>query len=82
MIIKRAISTEKSIKTIETENKLLFLVDSKADKRAIKAELERLFGAKVRRINTITMPSAEKRAVVTFAPDTPAIDIATKLGLM
>lgn len=82
MIIKRAISTEKSIRTIETENKLLFLVDPKASKHQIKAELESLFNAKVKAVNTLIMPSAEKRAVVTFSPETPAIDIATKLGLM
>jgi len=82
MIIKRAVSTEKSIKSIESENKLVFVVERSANKRAIKQELESLFKAKVERINTITTPKAEKRAMVRFAPETPAIDIATKLGLM
>ncbi len=82
MIIKRAISTEKSIRVIETENKLSFLVERGAKKGEIKQELERLFDAKVARVNTINTPSGEKRAIVTFKPETPAIDVATKLGLM
>ncbi|RME31724.1 50S ribosomal protein L23 [Candidatus Woesearchaeota archaeon] len=82
MIIKHPVSTEKSIKAIESENKLIFIVDPKADKHAIKRELEALFKAKVATINTIITPGAQKRAIVRFAPETPAIDIATKLGLM
>lgn len=82
MIIKRPISTEKSIKLIESENKLVFLVDRSARKEAIRKELEEIFGAKVLSVNTVITPNAEKRAVVRFSPETPAIDIATKLGLM
>ena len=82
MIVKRAVSTEKSIKSIESENKLVFLVERSADKHAIKQEIESLFDAKVESINTINTPKGEKRAIVRFAPDTPAIDVATKLGLM
>lgn len=81
-IIKRAISTEKSIKLIETENKLIFLVELSASKKEIKKELEELFKAKVQRVNTVISPKGEKRAIVTFSETTPAIDIATKLGLM
>lgn len=82
MIIKHPVSTEKSIKLIESENKLVFTVDPHADKPAIKREIEALFNAKVDTINTVTTPDAKKRAIVRFAPETPAIDIATKLGLM
>jgi len=79
MIIKR---TEKSIKGIETENKIFFVVERSATKHQIKEELERLFDAKVKDVNTLNTPSGEKRAMVTFSAETPAIDIATKLGLM
>ncbi len=82
MIIKRPVSTEKSIRIIESENKLVFIVDLKATKTQIKEELEKLFDAKVLRVNTTITPGAEKRATVQFGPETPAIDIATKLGLM
>jgi ribosomal protein L23 len=79
-IIKHPLATEKSIRQIETENKLVFVVDSKAKKTEIKAELERMLGAKVMTVNTFNGPDGEKRAYVRFA--TPAIDIATRLGLM
>ena len=82
MIIKHPISTERSIRLIESENKLVFAVDLKATKAQVKEEIERLFGAKVERVNTHITPDAQKRAIVKFAAESPAIDIATKLGLM
>ncbi len=82
MIIKHPVSTEKSIRMIESENKLVFVVDTKAKKADIKKEIESLFKAKVANINTVITPDAKKKAIVRFAPETPAIDIATKLGLM
>lgn len=82
MIIRNPVSTEKSIKMIEVENKLVFVVDPKASKEKIKEEVERLFNAKVERINTLIKPSGEKRAIVKFTSETPAIDVATKLGMM
>lgn len=81
-MIKHAISTEKTIRMIEMENKLVFAVDQKASKEQIKAEIERLFNAKVVRINTLTAPDGTKRAIVKFDVETPAIDVATKLGMM
>jgi len=82
IIIKHPVSTEKSVKLIQSENKLVFVVDVSASKPEIKKEIETLFNAKVVKINTLTMPSAKKRAIVQFSDETPAIDIATKLGLM
>ena len=82
MIIKAPISTEKAIRLMEAENKLVFEVDRKATKTIIKAELESMFNVKVKNVNTLIGPDAKKRAYVTFAEDTPAIDLATKLELM
>ncbi len=82
MIIKHPVSTEKTIRLIERENKLIFVVDLKAKKPEIKTELERLFNAKVAKVNTLITADAQKRAIVTFSAETPAIDIAMKLGLM
>ena len=81
MIIKHPLSTERSNAQIQ-HNKLTFVVDLKATKPQIKAEAEKLFNAKVSRVNTLITPQAQKRAIITFTPETPAIDIATKLGLM
>jgi ribosomal protein L23 len=81
-IIKHPLATEKSIRSIESENKLVFVVDKKAKKAEIKAEVERLLNAKVVDVNVFHGPDGEKRAYVRFGPQSPAIDIATKLGLM
>ena len=82
MIIKYPLATEKSIKKLESENQLVFVVDAKADKLKIKEEVERLFKAKVLKVNTTITPKGVKKAFVTFSDETPAIDVATKLGMM
>ena len=82
MIIKHPVATEKAIRLIDQENKLVFLVDRKATKSSIKSELERLFKVKVTKVNTLIGPDGHKKAYVKFDESTPAIDLATKLGLM
>ncbi len=67
---------------MESENKLVFIVDKKATKAEIKAELESLFKVKVKKVNTLIGPDAKKKAYIEFAEDTPAVDLATKLELM
>ena len=81
-IIKNPLSTEKSIRLMEAENTLVFVVQKKANKDQIKKAIEALFKVKVRRVNTLVTPEGKKRAYVKFSPDTPAVDIATQLGLM
>jgi len=82
MIIKAPLSTEKSIRLMESENKLVFIVDKKATKVDVKQELESLFDVKVVAVNTMIGPDGKKKAYVTFADETPAVDLATKLELM
>jgi large subunit ribosomal protein L23Ae len=80
-IVKYPLSTEKSIRIMETHNKLIFVVDIDADKGMIKDAIESMFKAKVTNVKTL-IKDGKKRAYVKFSPDNPAIDIATKLGLM
>ena len=80
--IKHPLATEKSIRLMESENKLVFVVDKKANKHDIKKAIQELFNAKVVNVNTHNTFKGEKRAYVTFAKETPAIDIATTLGMM
>jgi large subunit ribosomal protein L23 len=82
MIIKNPLSTEKSIRLLNSENKLVFVVDRKARKPEIKAELEKLFNAKVEQLRTLIDRKGNKKVFVRFTAETPALDIATKLGLM
>jgi len=81
-VIKRPVSTEKSIRMMESENKLIFGVHLDANKADIKKAFEVMFKAKVKKVTTHITTKGEKKAFVTFSPDTPAIDIATQLGLM
>jgi large subunit ribosomal protein L23 len=82
MIIHAPLATEKSIRLMESENKLIFIVDKKANKKEIKDELVSLFNVKITNVNTLIGPDGKKRAYVTFADETPAVDLATKLELM
>ena len=81
-MIKHPLATEKAIRMIDAENKLVFVVELSATKQSIREEIERLFKVKVIKVNTLIGPDGKKRAYVKLSPETPAIDLATKLGLM
>ncbi len=81
-IIKHPVSTEKSIRLMESENKLMFVVDEKATKLDIKKAIELIFKAKVVKVNTFNDQNGKKKAYVKFSDATPAIDVATEMGLM
>jgi large subunit ribosomal protein L23 len=81
-IIKYPLSTEKAIRLMESENKLVFTVDRGAQKPDIKKAVETLFKVKVMSVNTVITTKGEKHAYVRLADETPAIDVATKLGMM
>jgi len=80
-IVKCPLSTEKSIRLMESQNKLVFLVDIDADKKMVKNAIEDMFKVKVVDVKTF-IQKGEKRAYVRFSEKNPAIDIATQLGLM
>ena len=80
--IKHPLSTEKAIRLLESENKLIFIADRRATKPELKAEIESLFNVKVTKINTMITRDGNKKVVVALSEDTPAIDVATNLGLM
>ena len=80
-LIKYPLGTEKSIRQMESENKLVFIVDRRANKQQIKQAIEERFDVKVANVNTHNTFQG-KKAVVTFAEGTLAIDVATTLGLM
>lgn len=80
--IKYPLSTEKTIRLMEAENKLIFVVNEKATKTDIKKAVENMFKVKVTKVNTYISQNGTKKAYVKLATDTPAIDIATQMGLM
>jgi len=81
-VIKYPLSTEKSLRMMESENKLIFVVDKKATKQEIKKAIEEMFKVKILKVNTVVTQDGIKRAYIKFSQETPAIDIATTMGLM
>ena len=81
-IIKNPISTEKAVRLMESENKLVFIVDRKSNKNEIKEAIEKLFKVKVLKVNTLHELNGKKKAYVKLSNETPAIDVASELGLM
>lgn len=81
IILEKVKSTEKIVRQIETENVLVFVVDRAIDKPAIRKEVEDLFGVEVAKVRTHTMKN-KKLAYVKLKEEFPAVDVATKLGMM
>lgn len=81
-VIKYPLATEKSIRLIESENKIMFAVNIKATKSEIKKAIEEMFKVEVDSVNTFVSPEGEKRAYVKFSSKNPAMDIATQTGLI
>jgi len=80
--ISHPLSTEKSIRMMETDNTLAFIVHRNATKGDIKKELEQMFKTKIISVRTMILPSGKKKAYVKISLDMPAIDIATQLGMV
>jgi len=81
-IIKNPISTEKAVRLMESDNKLVFMVERKATKKDIKNEIEKMFNVKVVKVNTLINPYGQKKAYVKLGKENKAIDVATQLGFM
>ncbi|MEM1944603.1 MAG: 50S ribosomal protein L23 [Nitrososphaerota archaeon] len=80
-VVKRVVTTEEAVSLIEKENKLVFIVDIKADKEMVRRAVENLYEVKVRKVNTVITPRGEKKAFVTLAPEFKASGLAVKLGI-
>lgn len=77
----KAIVTEKAVMKIETENILTFEMEKEKTKSEISKEIEEIFKVKVDKIKTFVRGN-KKYAYVKLKKEFPAIDVATKLGLI
>jgi large subunit ribosomal protein L23 len=77
----KPVVTEKAVMMIETENVLTFETSKLMNKDEIKKEVEEMFNVKIDNIRTL-IRNNKKFAYVKLNEKFPAIDIATKLGLM
>ncbi len=80
-MILKPITSEKAVKLIDLENTLLFEIPRRARKSEIKKEVESLFSVKVQDVRTFIRDN-KKHAYVRLSKENPAIDIATKLGMI
>lgn len=81
-ILKYPYLTEKSIALIETENKIVYVVDRKANKQKIKEVFEKAFEVKVEKVNTEITLDGIKKATLKLKPEFKAADVAVKLGIV
>ncbi|HLC57091.1 MAG TPA: 50S ribosomal protein L23 [Candidatus Nanoarchaeia archaeon] len=81
-LIRHPISTEKSVRLMEKDNKLVFKVARKSSKEELKQAIEEHLKVKIIQLNTVITSKGGKKAYVKLSKATPAIDVATQLGLM
>ncbi|MEM0015557.1 MAG: 50S ribosomal protein L23 [Saccharolobus sp.] len=81
-MIRMALSTEKALKLIESNNTLTLIVDKNDRKQDIKRYVERLFSVKVIKVNVLITPQGYKKAYVKLASEYKASDIAHRLGIL
>lgn len=81
-IIVRPLVTEKTVFLVEKYNTLTFIVDVRANKKQVKDAIEKLYGVKVVKVNTLVTPRGEKKAYVKLSKDYNAVDIAAKIGML
>ena len=81
-VILYPLMTEVTSRLIETENKLVFIVNIKATKSDIKKAVEELYDVKVEKVNVTVTPEGQKKAFVKLHPEYKAADVAIKLGIL
>lgn len=81
-IVKNPITTEKAVRLMESQNKLVFIASFDASKQEIKEAVEKIFKVKIVKVNTLITPKGVKKAYIRLSPETPALDVATQLGLI
>jgi large subunit ribosomal protein L23 len=81
MVMLRPVTSEKAVKMIDLDNTLLFETERRATKSEIKKEVESLFSVKVTSVRTLVRLN-KKLAFVKLNKANPAIDVATKLGMI
>jgi large subunit ribosomal protein L23 len=81
-VISYPLMTESASLMVETDNKLIFIVNLKAGKSDVKRAVEELYEVKVDKVNLLITPQGEKKAYVKLKPEFKASDVAIKLGIL
>ena len=81
-VIRHPLMTEVSSRLLESENKLVFIVNRAASKKEITRAVEELYTVKVEKVNIVVTAKGQKKAFVKLHPDFKAVDVAIKLGIV
>jgi len=81
-VILYPLMSEVASRMIEKENKIVFIVNTKATKNDIKKAVEELYQIKVREVNVANTTKGNKKAFVRLEPEYSATDVAIKLGIL
>ena len=81
-VIKYPLTTESAMKKIEDNNTLVFIVDTKANKRQIKQAVTSMHDIQCQKVNTLIRPDGQKKAYVRLTNDYDALDVANKIGII
>lgn len=74
--------TEKAVRLAQRENKLVFIVDRRANKKEIKDYIEKWLNVKVEKVNTLITRKGLKKAYVKLKKEYNANEILAKLGVI
>jgi len=77
----KPITTEKAVRMIELNNIITIEEDKRKGKDEIKKEFEEIFKVKIDKINTL-ITNNKKICYIKLNAKNPAIDVATKLGMI
>ncbi|MCW3978433.1 MAG: 50S ribosomal protein L23 [Candidatus Bathyarchaeota archaeon] len=81
-IILYPMMTERSVYMIENENKLVFVVDRRANKDDIARAVRELYGVEAESVNTLITRNSDKKAFVKLKDQYDASDLAIRLGIL
>jgi len=70
------------MKTIEDNNTIVFIVDTRASKPNIKDAVRKMYDVQAEKVNTLIRPDGLKKAFVRLTSDYDALDTASKIGII
>jgi len=81
-VILYPLMTERSVNMIENENKLVFIVNRRANKPEIARAVRELYGVEAEAVRTLITSKGLKKAFVKLREEHDASDVAIKLGIL
>ena len=77
----KPVTTEKAVMLVEKSNVLAFIVSMKYSKEEIKKQFEEIFDVKVKKVRSLNHGN-KKHVYIQLKKEFPAIDLATKIGVI